>query len=76
MHGDRQALRGHLSGDGTPEEIYEVTYCMRAQAENLIKLHKSQLSSDRLPCADAVANQLRLVVYSTAYIARECPDRC
>ena len=53
---------------GTPEEIYEVTYCMRAQAENLIKLHKSQLSSDRLPCAGAEANHLRLVVYSAAYM--------
>ena len=54
---------------GTPEEIYEETYCMRAQAENLIKLHKSQLRSDRLPCAGAEANQLRLVLCSAAYMA-------
>ncbi|MFX5914907.1 transposase, partial [Acinetobacter baumannii] len=32
---------------GTPEWLYADLYCARGQAENLIKLHKSQLASDR-----------------------------
>jgi hypothetical protein len=30
------------------EHIYETIYCARGQAENLIKQHKAQLSSDRM----------------------------
>ncbi len=33
--------------DGTAEWVYDTLYCPRGQAENLIKLHKSQLASDR-----------------------------
>jgi len=33
----------------------------RGQAENLIKLHKTQLASDRTSCRSALANQVRLV---------------
>jgi hypothetical protein len=29
------------------EQFYETFYCARGQAENLIKRHKAQLSSDR-----------------------------
>jgi hypothetical protein len=29
--------------------------------ENLIKLHKAQLASDRMSCHSAIANQVRLV---------------
>jgi hypothetical protein len=32
---------------GTAEWLYETLYCTRGQAENLIKLYKSQLASDR-----------------------------
>ena len=39
----------------------------RGQAENLIKLHKSQLSSDRTSCRSALANQVRLVLHTAAY---------
>ena len=39
----------------------------RGQAENLIKLHKTQLSSDRTSCRSAVANQVRLVLHTAAY---------
>jgi len=32
---------------GSPEWLYDSLYCARGQAENLIKMHKTQLSSDR-----------------------------
>ena len=35
---------------GTPEWLYAELYCARGQAENLIKLHKTQLKSDRTSC--------------------------
>ena len=41
--------------------VSEARYCERGQAENLIKLHKSQLASDRTSCRSALANQVRLV---------------
>ena len=52
---------------GSPEWIYDSLYCARGQAENLIKLHKTQLSSDRTSCRSAVANQVRLVLHTCAY---------
>ncbi|HUJ04295.1 MAG TPA: IS1380 family transposase [Rhizomicrobium sp.] len=52
---------------GSPEWIYDSLYCARGQAENLIKLHKSQLASDRTSCRSAVANQVRLVLHTAAY---------
>ena len=48
---------------GSPEWLYDSLYCARGQAENLIKLHKSQLASDRTSCRSAVANQVRLVLH-------------
>ena len=41
------------------EHIYETIYCARGQAENLIKQHKAQLSSDRTSCRSPLANQMR-----------------
>ncbi|MGB8385460.1 MAG: IS1380 family transposase [Dermatophilaceae bacterium] len=52
---------------GTPEHVYEVLYCARGQAENLIKLHKTQLASDRTSCRAPLANQVRLVLHTAAY---------
>jgi hypothetical protein len=49
------------------EWIYDSLYCARGQAENLIKLHKSQLASDRTSCRSALANQVRLVLHTAAY---------
>jgi hypothetical protein len=46
---------------GSAEWIYDSLYCARGQAENLIKLHKTQLASDRTSCRSALANQVRLV---------------
>ncbi len=42
------------------------TYCARGQAENLIKMHKSQLASDRTSCRSPTANQVRLVLHTAA----------
>ena len=52
---------------GSAEWLYDTLYCERGQAENLIKLHKSQLASDRTSCRSALANQVRLVLHTAAY---------
>ena len=54
-----------LSGEA--RHLYENVYCARGQAENLIKLHKGQLASDRTSCSSPLANQLRLVLHTGAY---------
>jgi hypothetical protein len=56
----------NLTG-GSAEWLYDTLYCARGQAENLIKLHKSQLASDRTSCRSALANQVRLVLHTAAY---------
>ena len=52
---------------GAPQWLYDSLYCARGQAENLIKLHKTQLCSDRTSCRSARANQTRLVLHTAAY---------
>ena len=52
---------------GNAEWLYDALYCARGQAENLIKLHKGQLASDRTSCRSALANQVRLVLHTAAY---------
>ena len=37
------------------------------QIENLIKLHKAQLASDRTSCREPLANQVRLILHTAAY---------
>ena len=49
------------------EFIYDTLYCERGQAENLIKMHKAQLASDRTSCRSPLANQMRLVLHTAAY---------
>src|ERR1700739_828182 len=51
---------------GPAQYLYEGVYCQRGQMENLIKLHKAQLSSDRMSCHSATANQVRLVLHTPA----------
>jgi hypothetical protein len=51
----------------SPEHIYATLYCARGQAENLIKLHKAQLKSDRTSCRSPLANQMRLILHTAAY---------
>src|SRR6202158_1281565 len=52
---------------GPAQALYENVYCQRGQMENLIKLHKAQLASDRMSCHSAIANQVRLVFHTAAY---------
>jgi hypothetical protein len=52
---------------GAPRWLYEVVYCARGRAENLIKAHKGHLASGRTSCTKATANQFRLVLHTAAY---------
>lgn len=52
---------------GEAQHLYENVYCERGQAENLIKIHKVQMASDRTSCQSAIANQVRLVLHTGAY---------
>src|ERR1700724_2685669 len=52
---------------GSAQHVYETLYCARGQAENLIKLHKAQLASDRTSCRSPRANQMRLILHTAAY---------
>ena len=52
---------------GSAEWLYDTLYCARGQAENLIKLHKTQLASDRTSCRSPLANQVRLALHTGAY---------
>jgi Transposase DDE domain group 1 len=52
---------------GAPRWLYEVVYCARGRAENLVKAHKLHLASDRTSCSKATANQFRLVLHTAAY---------
>ena len=52
---------------GSAQHLYENVYCARGQMENLIKLHKAQLASDRMSCHSATANQVRLALHTAAF---------
>jgi hypothetical protein len=45
----------------------DTLYCGRGKAENLIKLHMTQLASDRTSCRSAIGDQIRLVLHTAAY---------
>ena len=71
---DPQAMRQEIdvryvvtSLEGGAELLYEGVYCQRGQMENLIKLHKAQLASDRTSCHSATANQVRLSLHTAAF---------
>ena len=70
---DLSALIGHEDPSrhrilaAGPRHLYEDVYCARGQVENLIKLHKGQLASDRTSCQSPLANQLRLFLHTGAY---------
>jgi hypothetical protein len=53
--------------EDSARHLYEQVYCQRGQMENLIKLHKAQLASDRTSCHGATANQVRLVLHTAAF---------
>ncbi len=63
---DIRALVTSLTGS-TPERLYEFDYCARGQAQNLIKLHKTQLKSDPTSCHSALASQVKLILHTAAY---------
>src|ERR1700722_4165196 len=52
---------------GAAAWLYDCVYCVRGQAENPIKRHKSQLASDRTSCRSPLANQMRLILHTAAY---------
>ena len=56
----------NMAGGGA-QWLYETMYCARGQMENFIKLHKTQLHSDRTSCRSPLANQVRLVLHTAAY---------
>jgi hypothetical protein len=57
---------------GSAQHLYENVYCQRGQMENLIKLHKAQLASDRMSCHSATANQVRLALHTAAFWLMHC----
>src|SRR6202049_931910 len=57
---------------GSAQHLYENVYCHRGQMENLIKLHKAQLASDRMSCHSATANQVRLALHTAAFWLMHC----
>src|SRR4029453_12808020 len=52
---------------GSAEHIYQTLYSARGQAENLIKLDKAQLASNRPICPRPFATQMRLILHTAAY---------
>lgn len=47
---------------------YEQRYCMRGEMENMIKQQKLDLGADRTSCHRFVANQMRVLLCSFAYV--------
>jgi len=58
-----------LAGD--PQELYEQLYCQRGEMENRIKEQQLDLFADRTSCHRFLANQLRLLLSSAAYVLLE-----
>lgn len=52
---------------GSAEWIYDRLYCVRGQAEDLIKLDKTRLASNRTSCRSALAKPVRLVLHTAVY---------
>jgi len=56
---------------GTPQDLYEKTYCARGEMENRIKEQQLGLFADRTSCQNWWPNQLRLILSSLAYVLLE-----
>lgn len=52
----------------SPEDFYRSMYCLRGEMENRIKEQQLCLFADRTSCTDFMANQLRLLFSSFAYV--------
>lgn len=50
-----------------PDMIYDIAYCPRGQAENMIKDLKNAIGADRLSCHRFAANAFRLLLHALAY---------
>ena len=57
--------------EGTPQHLYENTYCARGDMENRIKEQQLMLFADRTSCHDFTANCFRLFLSSAAYVLIE-----
>jgi hypothetical protein len=53
---------------GEPQRLYEEVYCQRGEMENRIKEQQLGLFADRTSCHRFLANQLRLLLSSAAYV--------
>lgn len=51
--------------------LYEDVYCARGQSENYIKYLKGDLAADRTSCTSFLANCMRLLLHSAAYILHQ-----
>jgi hypothetical protein len=60
---------------GDPQELYEEVYCQRGEMENRIKEQQLHLFADRTSCHDFLANQLRLLLSSAAYVLYQAVRR-
>ncbi len=57
--------------DDAPDAIYDAIYTQRGEMENRIKEQQLYLFADRTSCSKFVANQLRLLLASAAYVLIE-----
>ena len=60
---------------GDPHELYDQVYCQRGEMENRIKEQQLGLFADRTSCHRMLANQLRLMLSSAAYVLMETVRR-
>ena len=60
---------------GQAKTHYEQRYCQRGNMENMIKQQKLDLFSDRTSCHDFIANQMRLLLSSMAYVLLNAVQR-
>ena len=62
------ALRRHQHHDGLSRTyLRHALLRARPDGKSQIKLHKSQLASDRTSCRSPLANQIRLILHTAAY---------
>ena len=52
----------------SPQHVYDQIYCARGEMENRIKEQQLCLFSDRTSCSSFLANQLRLLMSTFAYV--------
>jgi len=72
VHGEGQSARDNARFVVTnlrhkPERVWKI-YCQRGDSENRIKELKNDLEIDRTSCTSFLANQVRVLLTSTAYV--------